>query len=62
MTKHRISTISVAPIYHDYVTMAVENGYTKTDVDETIRWLTGYSLEGLEEHLVKQTDLETLLA
>ncbi|MGI6225631.1 MAG: DUF2200 domain-containing protein [Peptococcales bacterium] len=59
MTKHRIYTMSVASVYPHYVTKAEKKGRTKTEVDEIIRWLTGYSQEELEAHLEKQTDFET---
>lgn len=39
-----------------------EKGRTKAEVDEIIRWLTGYSQEELEAHLEKQTDFETFFA
>jgi len=59
MTKHRIYTISFARIYPLYIEKAEKKGRTKADVDEIIRWLTGYSQEGLESQLEKRTDLET---
>jgi hypothetical protein len=42
--------------------MAEKKGRTKEEVEEIIRWLTGYSQEELEAHLEKQTDLETFFA
>jgi hypothetical protein len=39
-----------------------EKGRTKTEVDEIIRWVTGYSQKGLEAQLEKQTDFETFVA
>jgi hypothetical protein len=51
--------MSVASVYPHYVTKAEKKGRTKTEVDEIIRWLTGYSQEELEAHLEKQTDFET---
>jgi hypothetical protein len=62
MTKHRIYTMSFARVYPEYVAKATKKGRTKTEVDEVIRWLTGYSQEGLEAQLEKQTDIETFLA
>lgn len=62
MTKHRIYTMSFARVYPEYVAKAERKGRTKTEVDEIIRWLTGYSQEGLEAQLAKQTDVETFLA
>lgn len=62
MTKHRIYTMSVASVYPHYVTKAERKGRTKTEVDEIICWLTGYSQEELEAQLEKQTDFETFFA
>lgn len=59
MTKHRIYTMSVAKVYPHYITKAEKKGRTKSEVDEIIQWLTGYSQEGLEAQLEKQTDFET---
>lgn len=58
-TKHRIYTMSFASVYPHYVTKAEKKGRTKEEVDEIIRWLTGYSQEELEAHLEKKTDFET---
>lgn len=49
MTKHNIYTMSVASVYPHYVAKAERKGRTKTEVDEIICWLTGYSQEGLVE-------------
>ncbi|WP_170006041.1 DUF2200 domain-containing protein [Bacillus fonticola] len=62
MTKHRIYTMSVGEVYPHYITKAKKKGRTKTEVDEIIRWLTGYSQEELEVQLEKQTDFETFFA
>lgn len=62
MTKHRIYTMSVASVYPHYVTKAERKGHTKAEVDEIIRWLTGYSQEELEAQLEKQTNFETFFA
>lgn len=62
MTKHRIYTTSFASVYPHYVTKAEKKGRTKSEVDEIIRWLTGYSQKGLETQLEKQTDFETFFA
>jgi len=59
MVKHNIYTMSVARVYPLYVSKAEKKGRRKTEVDEIIRWLTGYSQEELEEQLEKQTDFET---
>lgn len=59
MTKHRIYTMSFASVYPHYVTKAERKGRTKSEVDEIIRWLTGYSQEELERQLETQIDFET---
>lgn len=61
MVKHRIYTMSFARVYPEYVAKAERKGRTKEEVDEIIRWLTGYSQAGIEAHLEKQTDVETFL-
>ena len=42
-TKHRIYTTSFASVYPLYVAKAERKGRTKAEVDEIIRWLTGFS-------------------
>lgn len=61
MTNH-IYTMSVSRVYPLYVTKAEKKGRRKAEVDEIIRWLTGYSQEELEMQLEKQTDFETFFA
>lgn len=51
-TKHRIFTTPVAAVYPYYIAKAEKKGRTRQEVDEVIRWLTGYS----------QVQLEALLA
>ncbi len=62
MTKPRIYTMSFANIYPLYITKAEKKGRTKTEVNEIIRWLTGYSQQALEAQLEKQTSLEIFIA
>lgn len=62
MAKHRIYTISVASVYPHYLTKAEKKGRTKAEVDEVIRWLTGYSQEQLEAHLAAKTSFEDFFA
>lgn len=59
MTKPRVYTISFARVYPLYIEKAEKKNRTKAEVDEIIRWLTGYSQKGLAEQLEKRTDLET---
>ena len=62
MAKHRIFTMSFAGVYPLYIAKAEKKGRTKAEVDEVIRWLTGYEQADLEAQLEKQTDFETFLA
>ncbi len=62
MTKPSIYTMSFANVYPLYITKAEKKGRTKTEVDEIIHWLTGYSQEALEAQLEKQTDFESFIA
>lgn len=62
MTKHRIYTMSFASVYPLYVAKAEKKGRTKPEVDEIIRWLTGYSQKKLETQLKKQTNFEDFFA
>lgn len=62
MTKHRIYTTSVASVYPHYVAKAEKKGRTREEVDEILRWLTGYGQKELEAHLNARTDFETFFA
>jgi hypothetical protein len=60
--KHRIYTMSFASVYPHLVAKAEKKGRTKAEVDEIIRWLTGYRQRGLESRLEKRIDIETFFA
>lgn len=60
--KPRIYTTSFASVYPHYVAKAKKKGRTKAEVDEIVRWLTGYSQEKLDSQLRKKTDFETFFA
>lgn len=53
--------MSFASVYPLYVAKAERKGRTRSEVDEIIRWLTGYSQQGLEAQLGKGADLETFI-
>lgn len=59
MTKHKIYTMSFSRVYPLYIEKAEKKGRTKSDVDEIIRWLTGYSQKELETQVKTQVDFET---
>jgi len=58
-TKHRIYTTPFASVYPHYVTKAEKKGRTKAEVDEIIRWLTGYTPKRLQTQIDKEIDFET---
>ncbi len=60
--KHRIYTTSFADVYPLYTAKAERKGRTKAEVDEIIRWLTGYTQKEFSAELKKQTDFETFFA
>lgn len=62
MAKHRIYSMTVASVYPHYVTKAEKKGRTKAEVDQIIRWLTGYTPAGLAKQLKNETDFETFFA
>lgn len=62
MENHRIYTMVFAGVYPHYVTKAEKKGRTKVEVDEVIRWLTGYGQKQLEGHLTKRTNFEDFFA
>ena len=62
MEKHRIYTMSFASVYVLYVAKAEKKGRTRAEVDEIIRWLTGYTQKKLDSQIAKKVDFETFLA
>ncbi len=62
MENHRIYTMSIARVYPLYIAKVERKGRTKAEVDEIIRWLTGYSQREVEAQLKKETDFETFFA
>ena len=54
--------MSFAGVYPHYIAKAEKKGRTKAEVDEAIRWLTGYSQNEFEAQLEKRTDLRTFFA
>ena len=62
MAGHRIYSTSFASVYPLYVAKAEKKGRSKAEVDQIIRWLTGYGPKELQTSLKKQTDFETFIA
>jgi hypothetical protein len=62
MTRHRIFGMAFAKVYSAYVAKAEKKGRTRAEVDELIRWQTGYSQAGLEAQIAGGVDFETFYA
>jgi hypothetical protein len=57
-TLNRVYKIIFATIYPYYIAKAEKKGRTKAEVDEIIRWLTGYSQKQLAAQIEKRVTLE----
>lgn len=62
MVEPRVYAMPIATIYPLYVQKALKKGRTKAEVDEIIRWLTGYDKAGLEAEIARGTTLEDFFA
>ncbi|MES2948933.1 MAG: DUF2200 domain-containing protein [Pseudomonadota bacterium] len=62
MSKHRIFTTEFSKVYPLYIQKAERKHRTKDEVDQIIRWLTGYDQEGLERQIERHIDFETFFA
>jgi hypothetical protein len=62
MTNHRIYATSFASVYPHYITKAEKKGRTRSEVDEIICWLTGYTQQQLNGQIDKRTDFESFFA
>lgn len=56
MPEHRIYSVSFASVYPHYVAKAENKRRTRAEVDQIIRWLTGYSQKQLEGQIKTQTN------
>ncbi len=59
---HRIYSMSFASVYPLYVAKAEKKGRTKAEVDQVVRWLTGYTQAGLNAQIKKQSSFEEFFA
>ena len=62
MPKRPISAIKFSKVYPMYVQKAERKQRTKEEVDQIIRWLTGYDQAGLHQQIEQESDLETFFA
>lgn len=61
-TIKRVSEMIFANLYLLYIKKVERKGRTKNEVNEVLRWLTGYTEKGLEAQIKKKTNLETFFA
>jgi hypothetical protein len=55
MANERVFAMSFASVYPHYVRKAESKGRTKEELDQIIRWLTGYTKAGLAKQIEKRT-------
>ena len=55
----RVYAILFASVYPMYLTKVEKKGRTKDELDEIIRWLTGYTQSKLNAQIKKKVDFET---
>jgi len=58
----KIFKMSFASIYPLYVQKAEKKGRTKAEVNEIVRWLTGYNEQNLQKQIDNESDFETFFA
>lgn len=58
-TLQRVYAMSFAGVYPLYLAKVEKKGRTRAELDEVIRWLTGYSQDELKAHIETKTNFET---
>src|SRR4051812_35555574 len=58
----RAYKMSVARVYPLYLAKAERKGRTQDELDQIIRWMTGYSDAGLQAQIEKGSDFEQFFA
>ena len=62
MAEHRIFATPFAKVYPMYVQKAERKGRTREEVDQVIRWLTGYDQASLQKQIDQENDFKTFFA
>ena len=57
--QHRVFKMSFAGVYPHYVEKVEKKGRKKSELNEVICWLTGYSPKALAAQIKRKIDLET---
>ena len=55
----RVFAMKFASVYPMYIKKVESKQRTKDELDEVIRWLTGYTQAGLQKQIDKQVDFQT---
>lgn len=58
----KIFTMSVARVHPLYLAKVEKKGRTRAELDEVIRWLTGFDQATLQRHLEEETTFEDFFA
>ena len=59
MDNTKFFKMSFAGVYPHYIAKAEKKGRTKEEVDEVIRWLTGYTQKALQKLIDEKKDFKT---
>lgn len=62
MSNDRVFAMKFSKVYPLYVQKAERKQRTKDEVDQVIRWLTGYDQAGLEKQIELETDFTSFFA
>ena len=62
MSDERVFSMAFSKVYPLLVQKAERKGRSKAEVDQVIRWLTGYDDAGLQAQIDDQTDYRTFFA
>lgn len=61
MGDHPVYKMAFSKIYPLYVQKAEKKGRSKAEVDEVLRWVTGYSQDQLERQVAKEVDCRAFI-
>lgn len=62
MQLERVFAMKFSSVYPLYVQKATKKQRTQAEVDQVIRWLTGYTAAGLAKQLRREVDFRTFFA
>jgi len=62
MDNQRVFKMSFAGVYPHYINKAEKKNRTKEELDNIIRWLTGYSQQQLQQQIGDKKNFETFFA